>query len=115
MAVRAVFITHSSPPSAPKIAPWSSHPGEDTTASAVREAAELASEIHVLDAYPQGWITLRGVKRSPATTAPTAEKPVLTDEQRAERLRLLAERLRNPDGFDRDTLERIEQLTGNEQ
>ncbi|MDQ3356939.1 MAG: hypothetical protein M3502_09590 [Actinomycetota bacterium] len=55
------------------------------------------------------------MKRSPATTAPTAEKPVLTDEQRAERLRLLAERLRNPDGFDRDTLERIEQLTGNEQ
>jgi len=55
------------------------------------------------------------VKRSPATTTPTAERPVLTDEQRAGRLRRLAERLRNPDGFDRDTLERIEQPTGDGQ
>jgi len=55
------------------------------------------------------------VKRSAQSTTPTAEKPVLTDEQRAERLRLLAERLRSSDGLDHDTLERIEQLTGDEQ
>lgn len=48
-------------------------------------------------------------------TALTAERPVLTDEQRAARLRALAERLRSSDGLDRDTLERIEQLTGNGQ
>ncbi len=59
--------------------------------------------------------TIRGMKRSAQSTTPTAEKPVLTDEQRAERLRLLAERLRSTDGLDHDTLERIEQLTGDEQ
>ena len=51
------------------------------------------------------------MKRSAASTFPTAEKPLLTDEQRAKRLRLLAERLGSPEGLDRDTLERIEQLT----
>jgi hypothetical protein len=51
------------------------------------------------------------VKHSVLSTTPTAEKPALTDEQRAERLRLLAERLRSPDGLDRDTLKHIEQLT----
>lgn len=61
-----------------------------------------------LGRYP--WI----VKHSVLSTTPTAEKPVLSDEQRAERLRLLAERLRRPDGLDRDTLEHIEQLTGTE-
>jgi len=50
----------------------------------------------------------------PATT-PTAEKPALTDQDRAERLALLAERLRSPEGLDRDTLAQIEQLTGTEQ
>ena len=54
------------------------------------------------------------VKHSVLSTTPTAEKPALTDEQRAERLRLLAERLRRPDGLDRDTLEHIEQLTDTE-
>jgi hypothetical protein len=54
------------------------------------------------------------VKHSILGTTPTAEKPTLTDEQRAQRLRLLAERLRKPDGLDRDTLEHIEQLTGTE-
>jgi hypothetical protein len=44
-----------------------------------------------------------------------AETSALSDAERAERLRLLAERLRTPDGLDRDTLERIEQLTGNAQ
>jgi hypothetical protein len=54
------------------------------------------------------------VKHSVLSTTPTAEKPALSDEQRAERLRLLAERLRRPDGFDRDTLRHIEKLTGAE-
>ncbi len=54
------------------------------------------------------------MKHSVLSTTPTAEKPALTDEQRAERLRLLAERLRKSDGLDRDTLEHIEQLTGTE-
>jgi hypothetical protein len=55
------------------------------------------------------------VKHSVLITTPTAERLALTDEQRAERLRLLAERLRRPDGLDRDTLEHIEQLTAAEQ
>ena len=48
-------------------------------------------------------------------TTPTAEKPALSDEQRAARLALLAERLRSPDGLDHDTLAKIEQLSGDEQ
>jgi len=55
------------------------------------------------------------VQRSTAASTPTAETPPLSDEQRAERLRLLAERLRSRDGLDRDTLERIEHLTGDDQ
>jgi hypothetical protein len=51
------------------------------------------------------------VKHSALSTIPTPEKPALSDEQRAERLRLLAERLRSPDGLDRDTLKHVEQLT----
>jgi len=47
------------------------------------------------------------VKRPQDTTA-TAEKPALSDQQRAARLDLLAERLLSPDGLDRDTLARIE-------
>lgn len=54
------------------------------------------------------------MKRSGSTTAATAEKPVLDDEPRVARLALLAERLRSPDGLDRDALERIEQLPGDE-
>lgn len=54
------------------------------------------------------------MKHSVLSTIPTPEKPALTDEQRTERLRLLTERLRNPDGLDRDTLKHIEQLTGAE-
>ena len=42
-----------------------------------------------------------------------AEKPALTDdEQRATRLTFLADRLMRPDGLDRETLERIEELAG---
>jgi hypothetical protein len=59
--------------------------------------------------------TLERMKSSVASTTPTAEKPALTDEQRAARLKLLAERLVSSDGLDRDTLVRIEQLTGEEQ
>lgn len=43
-------------------------------------------------------------------TTPTAETPELSDEDRAERRRLLAERVFSLDGLDRDTLEHIEQL-----
>lgn len=55
------------------------------------------------------------VNRSLLSTTPTAEKPALSEEQRAERLRLLAKRLHSPDGLDRDALKHIEQLTGDEQ
>lgn len=55
------------------------------------------------------------MQRSTATTTPTGETPPLSDEQRAERLRLLAERLRSRDGLDRDTLKRIEHLIGDDQ
>ncbi|HVY77346.1 MAG TPA: hypothetical protein VG898_02455 [Solirubrobacterales bacterium] len=48
------------------------------------------------------------------STTPTAEKPALSEAQRAERLRSLAARLHSPDGLDRDTLEKIEKLTGDE-
>lgn len=49
---------------------------------------------------------------SPASsTTPVAEKPALSDAERDARLRLLAQRLRSPDGLDHDTLARIEQLT----
>jgi hypothetical protein len=50
-----------------------------------------------------------------ASTTPTAEKPALSDEQRAARLKLLAKRLASSDGLDRDTLARVEQLSGEEQ
>jgi hypothetical protein len=51
------------------------------------------------------------VKRSTSDSTATAEKPALSDQQRAARLELLAKRLLSPDGLDRDTLARIEQLT----
>jgi hypothetical protein len=57
-------------------------------------------------------VRLNAVKRAAPNTIPTAETPALTDEERARRLRLLAERLRSPDGLDRGTLAQIEQLTG---
>jgi hypothetical protein len=46
-----------------------------------------------------------------ARSMDASRQPVLSDPQRGERLRLLAERLRSPDGLDGETLERIEQLT----
>lgn len=49
----------------------------------------------------------------PAVTAsiPAPEKPPLSDAERARRLALLVERLNRPDGLDRATLARIEQLS----
>jgi hypothetical protein len=58
--------------------------------------------------------TLGVVRHSVLSTTPTAEKPALSGEERAERRRRLAERVFSPDGLDRDTLERIEQPTDNE-
>ncbi len=58
--------------------------------------------------------TLGVVRHSVLSTTPTAEKPALSDEERAERRRRLAERVFSPNGLDRDTLEHIEQLTDNE-
>ncbi len=54
------------------------------------------------------------VKRSVLSTTPTAETPALSDEERLERRRRFIERVFSPDGLDRDTLEHIEQLTGEE-
>ena len=51
------------------------------------------------------------MKRSTQDTTATAERPAISDQQRAARLELLAKRLLSPDGLDRDTLARIEQLT----
>ena len=53
--------------------------------------------------------------RPVVSRTPTAEKPALSEEQRRERLQLLAERLVSEDGLDHFTLERIEQLSGDEQ
>jgi hypothetical protein len=55
------------------------------------------------------------VRHTVQATISTAERPALSDEQRAERLRALAERLRRPDGLDWETLENIEQQTAPEQ
>jgi hypothetical protein len=62
----------------------------------------------------QGRATLGGVERSVESTTTTAEKPALTDEQRAQRLRRPAERLGSPDGLDHDALAQIEELSGDE-
>jgi hypothetical protein len=55
------------------------------------------------------------VKRPVVITTPTAERPLLSDKERQERLQRLAERLLTPDGLDHVALERIEQLSGDEQ
>ncbi|MCA1678299.1 MAG: hypothetical protein LC777_04795 [Actinobacteria bacterium] len=53
--------------------------------------------------------------RTAPSTTPTVEKPPLKDDQREARLKLLAERLCRPDGLDRKTLARIEQLADDDQ
>jgi len=45
--------------------------------------------------------TLACVKDAAASPAPAADKPGLAADERAERLKLLAQRLRDPDGLDR--------------
>lgn len=54
------------------------------------------------------------VKHQVQITIPTAETPALSDEERADRRRRFIERVFSPDGLDRETLEHIEQLTGDE-
>jgi hypothetical protein len=54
------------------------------------------------------------VKDLAASLAPAPEKPRLAADERAARLKLLAQRLRDPDGLDRDTLAQIEHITANE-
>jgi len=58
--------------------------------------------------------TLFAVDPSIPSTTPTAEKPSLSDAERAERLKLLAERLRDPDGLDHEALAKVEQLSVND-
>ncbi len=53
------------------------------------------------------------MKRSPPTIA-TVAQPQLADDERAVRLAALSERLLQPDGLDRATLERVERLPGDE-
>jgi hypothetical protein len=54
------------------------------------------------------------MKHAVILTTPTAETPALSDEERLERRRRFIERVFSQDGLDRDTLEHIEQLTGEE-
>jgi hypothetical protein len=50
-----------------------------------------------------------------ARPVPVPEQPALEENERAARLQLLAQRLRDPDGLDRETLSKIERLTAREQ
>jgi hypothetical protein len=58
--------------------------------------------------------TLKRVKDVAASPTPAPEKSALANDERAARLKLLVQRLRDPDGLDRDTLAQIEHLTANE-
>jgi hypothetical protein len=58
--------------------------------------------------------TLERMKDVVASSAPAPEKPALAADERAARLKLLAQRLREPDGLDRETLAQIEHFTANE-
>lgn len=48
------------------------------------------------------------------STPSTVEKPGLSDAERAERLKQLAERLRDPEGLDREALAQVEQSSATE-
>jgi hypothetical protein len=97
--------------------------GERITDALIEELsrkAEAGYEVEEIE-NESGGVGVEGARypdrvtyRLPSTT-PTAEKPALSEAQRIERLRLLAKRLRRPDGLDRDALKHIEQLTGDEQ
>jgi len=52
------------------------------------------------------------MKHPVQSTIPGPERPSLSDDERAERLRRLTERMFSPDGLDHEALKRIEQLTG---
>lgn len=51
------------------------------------------------------------MKRTSDISLLTAERPYMSDEERAERLAELAERIVDPTWLDRETLANIEQLT----
>jgi hypothetical protein len=55
------------------------------------------------------------MKDAAATPVPAPEKPALAADERAARLRRLAQRLRDPEGLDRDALSQVEHLTTHEQ
>jgi hypothetical protein len=55
--------------------------------------------------------TLAFVQHVATGTVPTPERPALADDERAARLKLLAHRLFDPDGIDREMLAQAEQLT----
>jgi hypothetical protein len=59
--------------------------------------------------------TLGFVQHVATSTIPMPERPALADDERAARLKLLAQRLCDPDGLDRDTLAQVERLTAHEQ
>jgi hypothetical protein len=59
--------------------------------------------------------TLECMKEAAATPVPAPEKPALAEDERAARLQRLAQRLRDPNGLDRDALSQIERLTAHEQ
>lgn len=52
------------------------------------------------------------MKHPVQSTIPGPETPPLSDDERLRRVRRLMERVFSPDGLDRDTLEHIERLTG---
>lgn len=55
--------------------------------------------------------TLERMKDAAASPVPLPGKPAFAEDERAARLQLLAQRLRDPNGLDRDTLSQIERLT----
>jgi hypothetical protein len=57
---------------------------------------------------------LDAVKDVAESPAPAPEKPALVANERATRLKLLEQRLRDPDRLDRETLAQIEHLTAND-
>lgn len=89
------------------------------------EPPPIAQQIRLVGLPPRGaksrlvgsraGATLLAVDPSVPRTTPTVEKPALSDAERAKRLKLLAERLRNPDGLDHEALTQVEQLNGSEQ
>ena len=63
---------------------------------------------------PEGALRSNEMKDVAANPALAPENAALAADERAARLKLLAQRLRDPDGLDRETLAQIEHLTANE-